>query len=267
MSTTDVAVAQAATAGVPVVSGLPSKFQLRDVLIPVICVLAVAGLFFYLHTASLSPIERSTITTNKIVHETLLHTLYSLLIAAIVLVIAIALGVMVTRPNLRWTAPGVIALANAGQSMPNVGLIAMFSLWGLFGGTGLRLVVFTLSLAAILPVLRNTIVGIQQVDPGVIDAARGVGMSNFDILRRVELVLAIPVIAAGARTAIVLAVATVPFGDYVGAGGLGDLIIQGIKLNRVPVLFTGALMVAVLALLLDWLGSMAERVLTPRGMH
>lgn len=249
------------------VAGLPKRFRVGDLLIPAVCVAIVSALLAYLHTADLSPIVAASVSDSQIQRQASAHIGISLLITAIVLVVAITLGILVTRPKLRWISPGVLAFANAGQAVPSVGLIAIIALVGLFGGVGLPVVVFTLSLYAILPVLRNTIVGIEQVDPGVIDAARGVGMSNLDILRRVEFVLAIPVIAAGARTALVLAVATVPFGDYVGAGGLGGMLFAGIKLNRPVTLVTAALLIAVLALLLDWAGAMVEKILTPRGMH
>src|SRR5690606_34888508 len=112
----------------------------------------------------------------------------------------------------------------------------------------------------------NTIVGIQQVDPALKEAARGMGMTRAQVLWRVELKLAIPVILAGLRTALVLAVGVATLATFVNAGGLGDLIVNGIKLNRTPVLVTGGVLTACIALLVDWVGGVAEEFLRPKGI-
>src|SRR5699024_8355086 len=126
----------------------------------------------------------------------------------------------------------------------------------------------------ILPVLRNTMVGLNGVDPKLVEAGRGMGMSALAVLVRVELPLAVPVILAGVRTALVLLVGTARLaasitGGAVGvltAGGLGILIITGINLYLNSLLFSGALLVALLALLVDWLGRVVEHVARPRGL-
>lgn len=242
---------------------LPGWLTLRDVVVPVLCIGAVALLAAYL-SRPMSSIVRSTLTFERILQRTAEHTVLSLTITALVLLVAVPLGILVTRRRTRWLAPGVLAVANAGQAVPNIGLIALI---GIAWFVGFWAVVIALTTYAVLPVLRNTIVGLQQVDAGVLDAARGMGMSPAGILARVELPLAVPVIAAGARTALVLAVGTVAIGDFIGAGGLGDQIFTGIKLNRAAALITGATLVAVLALLLDWVGSIVERLLTPAGIR
>lgn len=240
------------------------SFGWRDLVIPGLSAAALGGLALYLSAADLSPLVRSTVSFDALRQRTIEHVQLSLVVTLLVLLIAVPLGVAVTRPRLRWMSPGVLAFANAGQAVPNIGLIALI---GIAIAVGFWAVVAALVAYSVLPVLRNTIVGIEQVDKGVLDAARGMGMSPWGILRRVELTLAVPVIAAGARTALVLAVGTVAVGDFIGAGGLGDQVFVGIKLNRPPVLFTGALLIAVLALLLDWVGSVIERVLTPQGIR
>lgn len=123
-----------------------------------------------------------------------------------------------------------------------------------------------LTIYAFLPVLRNTIVGLQGVDRTLIEAARGMGMSQIGVLRRVELPLAMPVIMAGVRTALVLVVGTAAFATFINAGGLGTLIVTGITLFRSPVLVSGGVLIAVLALLVDWLGRVLELVGTPKGL-
>jgi osmoprotectant transport system ATP-binding protein len=119
---------------------------------------------------------------------------------------------------------------------------------------------------ATLPILRNTIVGLDGVDPALKEAARGMGMSRLAVLGRVELPLAVPVILAGVRTALVLTVATATLATFIDAGGLGAGLVAGIKLNRPSLSLTFGVLAAVLALFADWVGGIAEDVLRPRGI-
>ena len=187
----------------------------------------------------------------------------SLTIALLVVLIAVPLGIMVTRKTTRRLSPLVLGFANLGQAAPSLGLLALVGFYFI----GFWAVVLILTAYAALSVLRNTIVGLQQVDPGVLDAARGMGMSPLSILLRVELPTAVPVIGAGVRTALVLAVGTVPLGYALDAGGLGLPLFGAIKTNRPLVTFTVAVMIACLALLLDWAGGVAQRAATPRGIR
>ncbi|QWC85482.1 ABC transporter permease [Nocardioidaceae bacterium] len=241
-------------------SGLAPRFGIRDLVTPVFVVAATAAIFIYINTADLDQIEENSF--RNIGARALDHILISFVIAGIVLVIAVSLGILVTRPRFKWTAPGVLGLANGGQAIPSIGLLALIAA----AFVGFWAVVLALTAYAVLPVLRNTIVGIEQVDAGVKDAARGMGMSGGEVLRRVELVLAVPVIAAGARTALVLAVATVPFGQYLGFGGLGEPLFTGLKTQREVVIYACAALIALLALSIDWLAGVAQRLITPRGI-
>lgn len=126
--------------------------------------------------------------------------------------------------------------------------------------------VLALAIYAFLPVLRNTIVGLQQVDPTLVEAARGMGMSQMKTLATVELPLAAPVIMAGVRTALVLLVGTASFATFINAGGLGALIQAGINLFRYPILVSGAILIALLALVFEWAGRVLEAIVTPKGL-
>jgi osmoprotectant transport system permease protein len=117
-----------------------------------------------------------------------------------------------------------------------------------------------------LPVLRNTIVGLEQVDRAVIEAGRGMGYTRRQILLRIELPLAVPVIIAGIRTAVVINIGMAALAFIVGGGGLGETINSGLKLNRSPAILIGAVLVAILALVIDFLGSLAQRYLRPKGV-
>lgn len=259
-----------ATLAAPEMEGSPQVrkkrrplFRWTDLLVPVFCAVALGADVLYLMNADLDSIVRRAVEPSRVWHQTLDHVQISLLIALFVMAIAVPLGVLVTRQRFKWLSPGVLAVANAGQSAPSIGLLAIIGIFFI----GLWAVVGVLTAYSVLPVLRNTIVGLEQVDDGVKDAARGMGMSPMGVLFRVELPLAIPIIGAGARTAVVLAVATVAFGDYVGAGGLGDLLFGSIKLGRNEVLVLASLLIAILALLLDWAGGLVQRAFTPRGIR
>jgi osmoprotectant transport system permease protein len=112
-------------------------------------------------------------------------------------------------------------------------------------------------------VLRNTVAGIQGVDPAVIESARGMGMTRWQALLSVQVPLASPLMFAGLRTTLVLIIGTATLGNFIGGGGLGDVINSGINRSD-RIVFVGAVMVAVLALLADWALSLAERIVVPK---
>jgi ABC-type proline/glycine betaine transport system permease subunit len=177
--------------------------------------------------------------------------------------IAVPVGIGLTRRRARAVKPVGLLLGNLGQAIPSIGLITLLGLWIQMG---FWTAVIGLVAYSALPVLRNTMVGIQQVDPALIEAARGMGMSRVVILGRIELPLAVPVILAGVRTALVLTVATATLATFIGAGGLGDGLVAGINLNRPTLSFTYGVIAGVLALFADWLGGLAERLLSPQGV-
>jgi osmoprotectant transport system permease protein len=181
----------------------------------------------------------------------------------LVILIAIPLGVLLTRQGYRKYAGSVLSLANSGQAIPAYGLIILFFLWL---GRGAVTAIIALTVFALLPVLRNTMVGLDQVDKATIEAARGMGMSKRQTLTRIELPLAVPVILAGVRTALVINVGMAALGFLIGAGGLGETINSGLKLQRNTAIFIGAALVALLALVIDFLAALAERYLRPKGV-
>jgi osmoprotectant transport system permease protein len=139
-------------------------------------------------------------------------------------------------------------------------LALMFTVTGL----GFRTAVLALWAYSLLPVLRNTIAGLAAVDPAVVEAARGMGLSPTQVLLRVELPLCRPVIVAGIRTAAVVNVGTAALASFVGAGGLGDVIQVGISNQRDRILVVGATLTALLALAADWLVAAADATLRRR---
>lgn len=234
-----------------------------DLITPVIAAAIGLTLYFNVHGRTLDSIEANILDRPTLTKYTLQHFYVSVTIAVLVIVIAVPLGVLVTRRRTRWLAPFVLTAGNIGQSAPSLGLLALVGTYTI----GFWAVVWILTAYSALSVLRNTIVGIEGINEGVLDAARGMGMSPTAILMRVELPLAVPVIGAGARTALVLAVGTVPLGYALNAGGLGLPLFGAIKTNRPLATLTVAAMIAVLALLMDWLGGVLQRWSTPRGIR
>ncbi len=151
----------------------------------------------------------------------------------------IPLGILLSRrPRL---APLVLGLAAAAQTVPSVALLALLLLAPVIGGIGARPAVAALFLYSVLAVLENTVAGLRSVDPDLVDAGRGMGMTEGELLRLVELPLALPVIAAGLRLSAVSCVATATVASYVGAGGLGDLIFRGVGRANDAMVAWGAL--------------------------
>jgi len=183
--------------------------------------------------------------------------------SALVIVVAIPIGIAVTRRGLPRLKTILVDTLGLAQALPAYGLIVIFFS---FLGTGINTVILALATFSLLPVLRNTIVGLEQVDQAVIEAGRGMGYTRRQVLFAIELPLAVPVIIAGIRTAIVINIGMSALAFLVGGGGLGETINSGLKLDRSPAILIGAVLVAMLALIFDFLGAIAQRYLKPKGM-
>ncbi|MQA35987.1 ABC transporter permease [Modestobacter roseus] len=230
---------------------------------PVLVVLGVIAFVVWRATAELSDTERVQLGTTALWDSIARHLLLTVVAAAIVLVIAVPLGIALTRPALRRATPIVIGVANVGQAAPAIGLFVLLAFWL---GFGFWTTVIALVLYSALPVLRNTMVGLQGVDARLVEAGRGMGMSGTAVLFRVELPLAVPVMLSGVRTALVLLVGTATLATFIAGGGLGVLINTGITLQLNSLLISGAVLVALLALAIDWIGRVVEHVARPKGL-
>ena len=181
----------------------------------------------------------------------------------LVILVAIPLGILVTRKGLPRLKNFLVDTLGLAQALPAYGLIVIFFS---FMGAGINTVILALATFSLLPVLRNTIVGLEQVDSSVIDAGRGMGYTSRQILFKIELPLSVEVIIAGIRTAIVINVGMSALAFLVGGGGLGETINSGLKLDRGPAILIGAVMVAILALVFDFLSALAQKYLKPKGL-
>jgi len=238
--------------------------RLRSLIIyPVVLLAALGVLILWLSQADLTETELVTLAPGPLLNATLEHLRLTAIATVVVLVIAIPLGILLTRgPMRRWTG-AIMAIANIGQAAPAVGLIVLFAMWMGFGSTA---AIVALVVYAVLPVLRNTMVGLDSVDQSLVEAGRGMGMSALSVLWRIELPLAVPLMLAGIRTALVLVVGTATLATFVSAGGLGVAITTGVNLDLPRVLITGSVLVSLLALAIDWLGRVVEHIARPRGL-
>lgn len=181
---------------------------------------------------------------------------------AIAAAIAVPLGVRIA--GARGTALVAINAANIGRTLPSLAVLALVMP---ILGTGFAPSLFALTLLALPPILINTYTAIRQVDPDVVDAAQGMGMTASEIVRKVKIPIALPVIFAGIRTAAVQVVSGAVLAAYIGGGGLGDFITAGIAMMALPQLLVGAIPATLLSLGTDALFGWVQRAFTPAALR
>lgn len=185
-----------------------------------------------------------------------LISIYGVLFASIV---AIPIGIAISKK--RKLADWIIRLANIIQTVPS---LAMLSILMIGLGLGVNVVIVTIFLYSLLPIIKNTYTGMIQVDANTLDVGKGMGMTSLQRLYMVELPLSISVIMAGIRNALVVAIGITAIGSFVGAGGLGDIIIRGTNAtDGTAIIMAGALPTALMAIIADWLLGIVERRLDP----
>ncbi|MEP6993293.1 MAG: ABC transporter permease [Acidobacteriota bacterium] len=185
------------------------------------------------------------------------HLILVLAATALAVAIGVPVGMALSkRPRL---ARPVLAFANVVQTIPSLALFGFLIPLPLLGGIGARTAIVALVVYALLPILRNTHAGIAAVDPAVVDAASGLGMTEGQRMRWVELPLAFPVVLAGIRIAVVVGIGLATIAAAIGAGGLGVLIYRGVAIVDHRLILAGAVPAALLALLLDFGLGWAQR--------
>lgn len=185
--------------------------------------------------------------------------------AAVLIAAGIALPVGILLGHFRRGGEVTVVISNISRALPTLALLTLFAASAIgFGNTA---VIIAAAIFAFPPILTNTYTGMAGVDADVRDAATGQGMSSLQVATRVELPLAVPLIAGGLRTSVVQTVATVPLAALVGGGGLGVIINLGFATTRYGQVLAGAILVAGLSLLVDWGMARLERVATPRALR
>jgi osmoprotectant transport system permease protein len=193
----------------------------------------------------------------EILGATLDHIVLVVIAMTLAILIAVPLGMfIVQRRVLRGAALG---LANIFQTIPSLALFGFLIPIPFIGGIGKRTAIVALVLYALLPILRNTYVGLTGIDPAILEAAEAMGMTRAQILFRVRLPLALGVILAGIRTATIITIGVATIAAAIGAGGLGTFIFRGVALVSDSLILAGAIPAALLALLADFLLGLVER--------
>lgn len=205
--------------------------------------------------------QQAEMRWSEVIEATSVHiqlVFFSMLIA---IVLGIGLGILITRvPQL-----STVVLGGAGimQTIPSLALLGfMIPIFGI----GVNTAIAALFLYSLLPIIRNTYTGIKDVNKATVEAAKGMGMTSLQVLLKVELPLAIPMIMAGVRTAAVINVGTATLAAFIGAGGLGDFIFLGITRGIDGLILLGAIPAALLAIILEIFFTYLERWTTPEGL-
>lgn len=197
------------------------------------------------------------------------HLIITLVAILIGVILGVTLGIYITGRGRERLADAVLYLAEIMMTVPSLALFGLLMLFlasiGL-SAIGFLPAVITLIVYGQLPILRNTYIAIREVDPVMIEAGRGMGMNTRQLLFKIKLPLALPVILAGMRNAMVLIIGIGAIAALIGAGGLGVPIFRGLRNARMDLIIIGGVSVSVLALVADGLMSLLERWITPRGL-
>ncbi|SET19557.1 osmoprotectant transport system permease protein [Salinibacillus kushneri] len=192
------------------------------------------------------------------------HLNMVLLSSFLAIAISVPLGIFVTRPKFKKVQWLIMNTANLGQTIPSLAILALAMT---IMGIGFKPAVFALFLYSLLPILRNTVAGIDSIKPELLDAAKGMGYKPYQILFKIELPNAAFSILAGIRTAVVLNIGTAALAYLVGGGGLGDWIFTGIMMRDNIYLLSGAVPVTLFALLADQILRIIENLLISKGVR
>ncbi len=193
----------------------------------------------------------------------LVHLQLVLIPVIIAFLIAFPVAVLLTRRRFVKYTDRVMTFFNMGQTIPPLAIIAVFFP---FLGLGREPALFALTIYALLPIARNTLAGLKGVPQEVKEAARGVGMSEWEMLMRVEIPLSMPVVMAGVKISVVLTSGTAALGALVGGGGMGAVIFAGIDFFRPELIVAGTLVIGAIAIILDRIITLIDYMLTPPHM-
>lgn len=196
-----------------------------------------------------------------LVNKTFEHLYISVVALLLAMIVAIPLGILLSKreklSKISLTVAGIL------QTIPTLAILALMI--PLFG-VGKTTAIIALFIYVLLPILNNTIVGVQNIDNNVKEAGRSMGMTNFQLMKDVELPLALPMILSGVRLSSVYVISWAALASYVGAGGLGDLIFNGLALYEPMMIIVGTILVTVLALIVDLILAQIEKWIVPKGL-
>ncbi|WP_322055890.1 ABC transporter permease [Burkholderia cenocepacia] len=203
----------------------------------------------------------------ELLQLTLQHVWLVAIAVGCAIVAGVPLGILINRHE--WLAGPLLGIATLVLTLPSIALFGlMIPFFSRFGqGIGAVPAITAVFLYSLLPIMRNTYLALHNVDAGIKEAGTGIGMTSWQRLRLVDLPLAVPVILAGVRTAVVMNIGVMTIAAVIGAGGLGTLILRAIGQSSMMKLLVGAVLVSLLAIVADRLLQMLQRALTPKGVQ
>ena len=234
--------------------------------VPVIVAIVVV-IWLYKYYGALEYTVKNLTEFFRLIYEHLILVFISM---AAAIIVGVTLGVIMTRKGLEGISPVIMAVVNGWQSVPSLGVIALaYGILPLLGMSGIGVVpaLIALFMHAVAPIVRNTYAGIESVSDDVIESATGMGMTKKQILFDIEIPNAMPVIMGGIRTSTAIIVGTAPLAFLIGGGGLGFWIFTGIALVDMGIMLAGAVPVALLAMFIDYLLAMLEKVVVSKGIQ
>ncbi len=197
----------------------------------------------------------------QLVSKTIEHFYISMIALLIAIVVAVPLGILLSK--MKRTANVVLTIAGVLQTIPTLAALAiMIPIFGV----GKTPAIVALFIYVLLPILNNTVLGVQNIDRNVIQAGQSMGMTKMQLMKDVELPLALPLIISGIRLSSVYVISWATLASYVGAGGLGDLVFNGLNLYQPPMIISAAILVTLLALVIDFILSLVEKWVVPKGL-
>ena len=189
------------------------------------------------------------------------HFYISMFALLLAIVVAVPLGILLSKTQ--RTANVVLTVAGVLQTIPTLAVLAiMIPIFGV----GKTPAIVALFIYVLLPILNNTVLGVKNIDKNVIQAGQSMGMTKFQLMKDVEMPLALPLIISGIRLSSVYVISWATLASYVGAGGLGDLVFNGLNLYQPPMIISAAILVTLLALIVDMLLSLVEKWAVPKGL-
>ena len=189
------------------------------------------------------------------------HFYISMFALLLAIVVAVPLGILLSKTQ--RTANVVLTVAGVLQTIPTLAVLAiMIPIFGV----GKTPAIVALFIYVLLPILNNTVLGVKNIDKNVIQAGQSMGMSKFQLMKDVEMPLALPLIISGIRLSSVYVISWATLASYVGAGGLGDLVFNGLNLYQPPMIISAAIVVTLLALVIDFILSLVEKWVVPKGL-
>lgn len=207
-------------------------------------------------------IEFIQANAGEMVTKTWEHLYISLIALALGIIVAVPIGILLAKT--KKIAKVVLAITSVLQTLPSLAILALMIP---FLGVGVVPAIIALFIYTLLPILNNTFLGMRSVNSNLVAAGTSMGMTKWQTVYMVEFPLAIPVIMAGIRLSAVYAISWATLASFIGAGGLGDFIFNGLNLYQTDYIVTGAVLVTILALLVDFILSRVEKWVTPKGLR